>query len=185
LSEEFRQAISATSSAFANLEADKRIVVGGIPVGYWDFAIIIEAESSVDVDEMLQDLPTWGFLSWNVIPLNPAWGILTRKDMLADNFDGRHEILTMTTTKYLVTGAEIEDSTQTDDILDKAIPLTINTLAKFAEERKIIAGGVLVPYKTLVFIIDAASREDVDELLRSLLAWDILNWEVSPLKSFG
>jgi muconolactone delta-isomerase len=36
-----------------------------------------------------------------------------------------------------------------------------------------------------VFIAEATSNEELDRLLRSIPAWGVLNWKVTPLQSFA
>jgi hypothetical protein len=36
-----------------------------------------------------------------------------------------------------------------------------------------------------VFIAEAASNEELDRLLRSIPAWGVLKWKVTPLQSFA
>lgn len=43
--------------------------VGGLPVGGRAFTLIIEADSNESLDAMLQELPLWGMLQWEVTPL--------------------------------------------------------------------------------------------------------------------
>jgi muconolactone delta-isomerase len=55
--------------AMADLEAKKTILAGGLPVGERALAFIIEAPSNEELDAMLQKVPLWPLLSWQVTPL--------------------------------------------------------------------------------------------------------------------
>ena len=55
--------------ALIKLEADKKILAGGLPVGDRSFVFIIEADSHDEVDKLLRALPMWGVLEWEVTPL--------------------------------------------------------------------------------------------------------------------
>ncbi len=55
--------------ALADLEAKKTILAGGLPVGERALAFIIEAPSNEELDAMLQKIPLWGLLAWEVTPL--------------------------------------------------------------------------------------------------------------------
>jgi muconolactone delta-isomerase len=55
--------------AVTDLEAQKTILAGGLPVGERALAFIIEAPSNEDLDVMLQKIPLWGLLTWEVTPL--------------------------------------------------------------------------------------------------------------------
>ena len=51
------------------LERQKKILGGGLPVGERAFVFIIEAESNDELDRTLRQLPMWGVLDWKVTPL--------------------------------------------------------------------------------------------------------------------
>ena len=53
----------------AKWEADKKIM-GGVYVGARKGVFVVEAESNEEVDKMIQSLPFWGLLKWNVSALN-------------------------------------------------------------------------------------------------------------------
>ncbi|MGH8458854.1 MAG: hypothetical protein ACRESV_05850 [Nevskiales bacterium] len=59
-----------------------------------------------------------------------------------------------------------------------------DALMKLETDKKILAGGLPVGDRALVFIPEAASHEEVDQLLRDLPAWGVLKWVVTPLQSF-
>ncbi len=59
-----------------------------------------------------------------------------------------------------------------------------DALMKLETDKKILAGGLPVGDRALVFILEAASHEEVDQLLRDLPAWGVLKWVVTPLQSF-
>lgn len=59
---------------FAAMQADKRIVAGGLPAGSRMFYLMVQAESHDEVDQMLRDIPAWGVFSWKVIPLQSISG---------------------------------------------------------------------------------------------------------------
>ena len=55
---------------------------------------------------------------------------------------------------------------------------------KLEEEKKIIAGGVLVGKRTGVVIVEADSNEELDRLLTSLPFWGLMKVDVSPMQTF-
>jgi len=55
--------------ALKRLEAEKRILAGGIKVGQRAFVFVAEAESNEKLDRMLREIPFWGILKWEVTPL--------------------------------------------------------------------------------------------------------------------
>lgn len=56
---------------------------------------------------------------------------------------------------------------------------------KLEKEGKILAGGLPVGDRAFVFIVEAASNQQLDELLRSIAAWGVLKWQVTALQSFA
>jgi len=90
--------------------------------------------------------------------------------------------------KYLVTGSGGPGFVS----LDEAIPLlenivhpTFDQLAELEAAGKILAGGLPVGERSLVFIIDVASNDEADKLIQSLPMWGTLEWEVVPLQDFS
>ncbi len=47
------------------------------------------------------------------------------------------------------------------------------------------ARGLPVGDRAFVFIAEAASNEELDSMLRSIPAWGVLTWKVTPLQSFA
>ena len=65
----------------------------------------------------------------------------------------------------------------------QAIP-GLEAVVKMEKEKKILAGGVPVGERRGVFIIEAASNEELGELLLSLPQWGIAKVDVTPLESY-
>jgi hypothetical protein len=89
--------------------------------------------------------------------------------------------------KYLVTGSKgpgYATPEQAIEVLEKGILPTFDTLMNLEADKKILAGGLPVGDRALVFILEAASHEEADQLLRDLPAWGVLKWAVIPLQSF-
>src|SRR5499427_1349789 len=51
-------------------------------------------------------------------------------------------------------------------------------------EGKVLAGGVLVGDRAFVCIIEAASNDEADRIVREMPTWGVLEWKVTPLQSF-
>ena len=51
------------------LQAEGKILAGGLPVGDRAFVCIIEAASHDEADRIVRDMPLWGALEWKVTPL--------------------------------------------------------------------------------------------------------------------
>ncbi|MFQ5769389.1 MAG: muconolactone Delta-isomerase family protein [bacterium] len=89
---------------------------------------------------------------------------------------------------YLVVGSQGPGFTSPEEaiqILEKGILPTFNALLKLQQEKKIVAGGLPIGERALVFIVEASSNEEVDKLLRSLPAWGAMDWKVTALESFA
>jgi len=90
--------------------------------------------------------------------------------------------------KYLVVGSEGPGFGSPEEavaILEGAVLPSFDELIKLEKSKKILAGGLPVGERALVFIVDAASHEELDQLLQDLPLWGVLNWEVTPLQSFA
>lgn len=89
--------------------------------------------------------------------------------------------------KYLVMGSAgpgFASPEEALEVLEKGILPTFETLLKLEADKKILAGGLPVGDRAFVFILEAASHEEADQVLRDLPAWGLLQWEVTPLQSF-
>lgn len=90
--------------------------------------------------------------------------------------------------KYLVTGSEgpgFATPEEAVESLEEVILPTFDALMKLEAQKKIAAGGLPVGDRAVVFIVEAASNEELDRLLRSIPAWGVLEWHVTPLQSFA
>ena len=89
--------------------------------------------------------------------------------------------------KYLVNGSEgpgFASPEETVEVLEKGILPTFDALLKLEADKKILAGGLPVADRAFVFILEAASNDEVDQILRDIPAWGVLKWKVTPLQSF-
>jgi hypothetical protein len=90
--------------------------------------------------------------------------------------------------KYMVSGSEgpgFASPEEAVEILEEVVLPTFDVLMKLEAQKKIVAGGLPVGDRAFVFIAEAASNEELDRLLRSLPAWGVLEWHVTPLQSFA
>jgi hypothetical protein len=90
--------------------------------------------------------------------------------------------------KYLVVGAEgpgFASPEEAVEVLEKGILPTFDALMQLEEDEKILAGGLPIGDRALVFIAETASNEELDRMLRSIPAWGVLKWEVSALQTFA
>ena len=70
------------------------------------------------------------------------------------------------------------------EVLEGMVFPTFDQLIKLEDEKKILAGGLPVGDRAFAFVIEAASNEELDDLLRNLPMWGSLDWEVTPLQTF-
>ena len=61
---------------------------------------------------------------------------------------------------------------------------TLTMCEKLAEEGKILAGGPASAQIRLVFIIEAESALELDQLIESLPVWALMETTVTPLTTF-
>jgi len=90
--------------------------------------------------------------------------------------------------RYLVSGSEgpgFASPEEAVEILEEVVLPTFDALMKLEAQKKIAAGGLPVGDRAFIFIVEAASNEELDRLLRSIPAWGVLDWHVTPLQSFA
>jgi len=90
--------------------------------------------------------------------------------------------------KFLVIGSEgpgFSSAEEASHLLNNIVLPSFEKLTKLEADKKIIAGGLPAGERTLTFIMDASSNEEVDQILRELPIWGVLKWKVSPLVSFN
>lgn len=86
---------------------------------------------------------------------------------------------------YLVTTSEGPGFTSAEEalgVLENGIIPMFEQLAELKRQKKIIAGGLPVGSRRLVMMVEADSHEEVDNMLRDLVAWGVLKWKVTPLQ---
>lgn len=64
------QMVIPSHEALTKLEAEKKILAGGVLVGARGGVALVEAESNEEVDRLLMSLPFWSMVKWTVTPLN-------------------------------------------------------------------------------------------------------------------
>lgn len=90
--------------------------------------------------------------------------------------------------KYLVIGSSGPGFASEEEALEVLQSVVIPSFDRFIElERKgdILAGGLPVGDRAFVFIAEAKSNDDLDNMLRDIPMWGVLEWDVTPLQSFS
>ena len=89
---------------------------------------------------------------------------------------------------YLVSASEGPGFASPEETLkvleDLVLPL-FESLMRLEGEKKILAGGVPLGDRAVVFITDAASHDEVDRMLRGLPMWGLFKWDVIALETFA
>jgi muconolactone delta-isomerase len=89
--------------------------------------------------------------------------------------------------KYLVHAAKGPSFTSAEEmipILEKIVLPGLDAVTDLEAKKTILAGGLPVGERALVFIIEAPSNEELDVMLQKIPLWGLLTWEVTPLQSF-
>jgi hypothetical protein len=68
--------------ALIQLESQGKVLGGGLPVGDRSVVFILEAASHEEADIIIQGLPIWSMLEWQVIPLQTIAGRLEQEKAL-------------------------------------------------------------------------------------------------------
>lgn len=89
--------------------------------------------------------------------------------------------------RYLVIGSNGPTAATAEDMIEFLEDLVLpglEALMKLESDSIVLAGGVPVSERAVAFIIDVPSNEELDQVLRGLPIWGILEWQVTPLQSF-
>lgn len=70
-------------------------------------------------------------------------------------------------------------------LIEQTILPSLEAVQKLEKEKKVVGGGALVGKRTGVVVVEAASNEELDQILTSLPFWGLMKVEVSPLMSFS
>jgi len=90
--------------------------------------------------------------------------------------------------KYLVVGSGgpgFASPEEAVEVLQGVIIPGFTKLIELQKRKKIIAGGLPVGDRAFVFITEAKSNDELDQMLRSLPMWGELDWEVTALQTFN
>lgn len=71
---------------------------------------------------------------------------------------------------------------QMAQMLDTVVAPSLDMLAKWEREGR-IHGGNLVGRRGVCMIVDAASNEELSDLLMMLPLWGMADWQITPLSS--
>jgi muconolactone delta-isomerase len=89
--------------------------------------------------------------------------------------------------KYLVVGSGgpgFASPKEAVKVLEEIILPSFDEIIRLEKKKKILAGGLPVGDRSFVFIVEASSNEELDQMLRTLPMWGSLDWEVTALQTF-
>ena len=90
--------------------------------------------------------------------------------------------------KYLVVGSGgpgFASREEAVEVLKQIVLPSFDQLMKLERQKKILAGGLPVGDRAVVFMAEAASNEELDQMLRNIPMWGTLDWEVTALQTFA
>ena len=90
--------------------------------------------------------------------------------------------------KYLVVGSGGPGFASPEEaikVLGEIILPSFDQLIKLGKKKKILAGGLPVGDRAFVFIAEASSTDELDQMLRKIPMWGSFDWEVPALQTFA
>ena len=90
--------------------------------------------------------------------------------------------------KYLVVGSGGPGFASPEEmvkVLKEIILPSFDELVSLEKKKTILAGGLPVGDRSFVFIVEASSNEELDQMLRTIPMWGSLDWEVTALQTFS
>jgi muconolactone delta-isomerase len=90
--------------------------------------------------------------------------------------------------KYLVVGTGGPGFASPDEammVLEEVVLPSFDMFIQLEKKKKITAGGLPVGDRAFVFIVEADSHDELDNMLRNIPMWGTLDWEVTPLQTFS
>jgi len=90
--------------------------------------------------------------------------------------------------KYLVVasgGPGFVSPEEAIEVLQDVILPSFKKLIELEKSKKIIAGGLPVGDRSFIFIVEAKSNDELDQMLRKIPMWGELDWEVTALQTFS
>jgi muconolactone delta-isomerase len=89
--------------------------------------------------------------------------------------------------QYLVEGARGPLPPSRDEaiaLLEGMVIPAFEYAIRLKAEGKMLAGGLPVGDRAFVCIIEAASNDEADRIVRNMPTWGLLEWKITPLQSF-
>jgi len=90
--------------------------------------------------------------------------------------------------RYLVSGSSgpgFSSPEEAKQVLESVVHPSFERLTALEAEGKVLGGGLPVGDRAIVFILEASSHQEADNIVQGLSIWSMLEWEVIPLTGFG
>ena len=92
--------------------------------------------------------------------------------------------------QYLVTMEFVEPgplfpAQQLGQMVEESILPSFDLLATLQADGKVLAGGVPAGSRTAVFIVEATSHDELDQLVEGIPWWGVMKTTVAPLQEFA
>ena len=90
--------------------------------------------------------------------------------------------------KYLVTGSGgpgFDSPEAAKELLESIVHPSFDQILKLEAEGKILASGLPVGERAIVFVLDVASHDEADKIIQGMPIWSMLEWQVIALQDTG
>lgn len=92
--------------------------------------------------------------------------------------------------QYLVTMEYVEPSPlfsaqNLGQMVEQTILPSFDLLAGLKAQGKVLAGGIPAGSRTAVFIVEAASHDELDQIVEGIPWWGLMKTSVAPLQDFA
>ena len=90
--------------------------------------------------------------------------------------------------RYLVVGTGgpgFASPEEAIEVLESVVLPSFKEFVRLEKAKKIRAGGLPVADRAFVFVAEAKSNDELDQMLRKIPVWGLLDWEVTPLQTFS
>ena len=116
-----------------------------------------------------------------ILPLLPAFGEGgARRDVVLHERE-RNPMHVL----YLVEFEATQLGATREQTIERLDTLVIPTLERLGKESKVRAGGITGNTLAGTFVVEAKSKDEVDEFVHTLPARGIMQWKVTPLETFA
>ena len=116
-----------------------------------------------------------------ILPLLPAFGEggARRDVVLHERERNLMDVL------YLVEFEATQSGATREQTIERLDTLVIPTLERLGKDSKVRAGGITGNTLAGAFVVEAKSKDEVDEFVGTLPARGIMQWKVRPLETFA